>query len=99
MTSYTFRKSNTSKGSSAKSFLIYVRGNPLQMNLCDVESRFNLESIDTPEYGDRRLFIEHGSLPKPGTWSFFDCATTDAALGVEGVLFMDGEKLQPLLVT
>ncbi|GFU84121.1 uncharacterized protein TNCV_4504211 [Trichonephila clavipes] len=51
------------------------------------------------EFGDRRLFIEPGRLPKPETQSFFECVTTDVALAIEGALFMDGEKLQPLLVT
>ncbi|GFV69908.1 hypothetical protein TNCV_1982751 [Trichonephila clavipes] len=56
-------------------------------------------NISRPKFGDRRLLIEPGPLPKPETWSFFDCATTDAALVIEGVPFMDGEKFQPLLVT
>ncbi|PRD34348.1 UNVERIFIED_CONTAM: Neural cell adhesion molecule 1 [Trichonephila clavipes] len=51
------------------------------------------------EFGNRRLFIEPGPLPKPGTLPFFDCVTTEAALAIESVLFMNGEKLQPLLVT
>ncbi|GFW35172.1 uncharacterized protein TNCV_5067371 [Trichonephila clavipes] len=51
------------------------------------------------EFGYHRLFIEPGPLPKPGTRSFFVCASTDAVLAIEGVLFMDGGKLQPLLFT
>ncbi|GFV23115.1 retrovirus-related Pol polyprotein from type-1 retrotransposable element R2 [Trichonephila clavipes] len=53
-----------------------------------------LNSMIFREFGDRRLFIKPGPLPKPGTRSFFDCMTTDAALAIEGVLFMEGEKLQ-----
>ncbi|GFY45102.1 hypothetical protein TNIN_462961 [Trichonephila inaurata madagascariensis] len=50
-----------------------------------VEIPLMLNCMILKEIRDCRLFIEPGPLPKPGTASFFECVTTDAALVIDTV--------------